>query len=146
MADPGTPFNERRGNINGVGPYDFQNPDPLDPGNTWTINFRSYENGRFMALTERGWDEAELSNYDTGNPIVVSINEATSRRVPTETTRGVEIEGMYRFDVENVGTGTIAAEDVELTVLQTPFDADQQARERATQSPIERVVRNLTGL
>lgn len=148
MADPGTPYAQRKNPVHGTGPETFPVPE-LGPGDSWTMDFRSYNKGQYMSPTgaPAGWDVLEVTNKADAISLDVEINDEWKRHVPTNETRSVENSGMYRFKVENLsGVDTLPAGEAQITVLAEPLGADRQARDQATANPLERVVRNFTGL
>lgn len=148
MADPNTPFSERNSNPEGVGPYTFELPE-LQPGETYTLNLRDRERGRFVVLSPAGYDNATIKNQSDVATIDVLINEATSYPIAPNTEPTIGMSGQYRYDITNTqesGGTVIDAGDVQLTILKEAYGADEAARSRQQEGPIRKVVRHFTGV
>lgn len=148
MADPGTLYGNRKTPTHGAGPYQFD-VGALDPGNSFRINFREYEEhgtkGYYTTITEVGFNSVTIDNQ-SGEPLVVTINENNKYPVVPNQSRSLSQEGIYDVRVANNGGATIADGDVTFTVSQSGYDGDTRAREMRKESPVRRVIRNFTGI
>lgn len=155
MPDPKGAFSERNSNPDGVGPYDFivgediGNGD-LQAGDSEILNLREYEEngtvGYYTVLSEAGYDNIMVENQDSGNNIRVNINEVGDLSVPANTIQSNQQKGMYRFEVKNVGSTTIASGDIILTIKQSGYGANEAARARLSESPLKGFLRSQFGL
>lgn len=146
MADPDAAFGNRNVPTHGVGPYEFEVPS-LDPGDSYRLDLREYEEngtrGYYTVLSEAGYDEIEIGNQ-TSHRLSAEINDVNHYPVFPDTVRGIKHDGTYVVTVTNNGTGT--ASDIVITIEQTGYDTDTQAKERRTEGPARKLIRKFTGL
>jgi hypothetical protein len=146
MADPNSSYGNRRVPTHGVGPYEFQVPD-LDPGDTHIIDLREKEEngtkGYYTVLSEAGYDVVEIGNQ-TSQRLTATLNEVNNYPVFSNSVRGIDHEGTYRIEVKNNGTGT--ASNVTVTIEQSGYNSDQQAKDERSKSPFAKVINHFTGL
>lgn len=145
MADPNANFSNRRSDPAGVGPYQFSLP-ALGAGETYILDLREREKGKYVSLSPAGFDAVEVSNLDPSNSLRVLINEANVMTVPANSVQGLSQEGMYRFEVTNHGATEISADAVTIEIQKEPYGADAAARGDLTESPLRGVIRHFTGL
>lgn len=146
MPDPNARYGQRQNPTHGAGPYTFDVPD-LAAGDAWSINLREYEKygtkGYYTVISEAGFDNIEIIN-STSQPLDVTLNETNSYRAVSDSVRSITHDGTYTVRIYNDGTGT--ASDVTLSILNTGMTADKAAKDRASESPARRIIRNFTGL
>lgn len=131
--------------LTGAGPWTFESDEALDPGQSWILDFRNMEyNGR------RRWfkqylplDDLQVTNADTGNSVGVEINNSYESRVLPNAVETFEDEGIVNVVVRNKGGSTIAVGDLVVEVSKSAYTADDEARERASRSAVEDVVRGV---
>lgn len=145
MPDPGINFESRSSDPNGRGPFEFESPE-MEPSDTWVIDFRELDKGRYLIDNEEGFDNSEIVNLNNQSAVKVTRNDVASKTVPPNTIRSFENPGQYRFEVENISGSEIEAGGVKLNVSKSAYGADQQARDSSNRGPIERVINNFTGL
>lgn len=144
MADPATPFSQRKSDPSGVGPFTFH-VGAVASGERAIFDLREMEKGRYVVASSKGYDSIEITNNSTGVTLEVEINESRSIRVPPNAIQSFNREGMYRFDVWATD-GALSDGEVTLEVAKDAFGADEESRREATQSPLRGVVRHFTGL
>lgn len=137
-------------NIDGAGPFRLVNDASIDPGEVyrWPLNSREYRhNGRkgffqdYLPL-----DSALMKNKDTNNPVVFRFNGTYEAEVEQAAADTFEQTPIARLQAENIGTGTINAEDLSIMLKKEPYTADDAARADAKRNPLEKIARNFIGL
>lgn len=142
----------REHELQGAGPWVFENENDLAPGERFRLDFRNMTyNGRRRWFTQYlPLDEAKVTNEDTGNPVRVEINDTYGGRVPANTIEDFPDAGLTTVEIVNDGGSTIAAGDVIVEVATDGYTADDHAREQraraARQSTAEQVLRKFVGL
>ena len=131
--------------LQGAGPWTFENPEALDPGETWVIDFRNMEyNGRKRWFQQYlPLDDLQVTNADTGNSIAVEINNEYESRIPANSVETFNDEGFVNLVVRNKGGSTIATGDIVLEASKSAYDVDDEARERKNRSVAEDVLRGV---
>lgn len=146
MPDPNARYGKRQNPTHGAGPYTFDLPS-LAAGDSWRIDLREYEEygtkGYYTVISEAGFDNIEVIN-STSQPLNISLNETNTYRAVSDSIRSITHDGTYTVEVRNDGTGS--ADEVTLSILNTGMTADKQAKDRASESPARRMIRNWTGL
>lgn len=146
MPDPNTDFSERRSDPDGVGPYEFTVPE-LAPGESWRLDLRERENGRFVGLSPAGYDALLVDNTSATVPLTVRLNDSQEFPVPANTSRPLTSSGTYVVEVENTSaTDTLDAGAVEVAIQKEPYGADEAARNRRGRGVVSQVVENFTGV
>jgi len=115
----------------GAGPFTRTAP-ALGAGEQWAINLaRESHNGQDRWFTPYlPMDSLRIFNNDVANPVEVTINGRYPITVLPDTIEVFSQQGIRYFTIENTGSTTIAAGDVEVSFLKEPWGADKQAQEK----------------
>lgn len=134
-----------RDTLTGAGPWTFESDADLPPGGSWVIDFRNMEyNGRKRWFKEYlPLDDLQVTNADTGNSVGVEINNSYESRVLPNAVETFEDENVVNVVIRNKGGSTIAAGDLVVEVAKSAYGADDAAREQASRSAVEQVVRDV---
>lgn len=150
MSDPAAPFSDRRSRPEGVGPYatgdEFPEVGNLGVGESYRLDLRRYERGRYTELSPAGYDAVSVVNT-SAEPLRVTLNETNSYVVPADTSKSLTHAGTYVVSVVNLGGNPLGSTDAVTVELQKePLGADEQARREAAGTPIGDVIQKFTGL
>lgn len=126
---PNTPFSQRQSDPNGVGPFQFK-LDGIASGETKILDLREMEKGKYVSLSPAGYDNLQVTNQNSSNPVTVSVNETGAFTVPSNTIESLDQQGMFRIEVTNTGGTAIAAGEVTVEIMKSAYTDDQQAREQ----------------
>lgn len=129
--------------LGGAGPWTFESP-ALAAGESWTVNLKTHEKGRYRQYLPM--DEVLAKNYDVDNRITLTVNGVYSADIDPNGKDSYGEVGIRSFRLTNDGSTGIEAGDVTVSVKSDPFDADDQARAEASRGPVRRVVEKFTGL
>lgn len=134
--------------LEGAGPFRFRPDDDLGPGETYTIPLREAErNGRkgyyrrFLPM-----DQAQITNQSDSSPLDVTYNGVHEQFIVPNAVETFDDAGIRSVAVRNAGSTAIAADEVTVELVSTPYDADDRARDRARRGPVASVVEKFTGL
>lgn len=130
------------------GPWTLSNENDLAAGDNihWDLKDMTY-NGRkayfrrFLPL-----DEAQITNLDDSNGIVVTINDAFETYIPPNSVEPITEGAIERLTVTNDGGTAIAAGSIKIELVKSAYDSDDAARDNARQGPVSAIVENYTGL
>jgi hypothetical protein len=114
----------------GAGPFQFSCPE-LATGETWHLDFRDEDrNGRaggYRPLLP--FDSLVITNRST-EPLETDINgRFSSYVVPNAVESSTDLR-IVRVYLTNDGSGTVSAGEVRVEVERTPYDRDDEVRER----------------
>jgi hypothetical protein len=155
MVGSAKPYDERRSDPNGVGPFRFRSGEDFGAGSLasgakMTLDLRNDRfngmQGYYVNLSPAGYDSLEVTNKDGSEDIHVVINENGELDVPASTTQSRRGSGMYRFTIANDGGASISQGDIVLEIQKEPLGADEAARREASANPLGSVIENFTGV
>lgn len=136
---------ERQRELQGHGPWVFEQPDDLEPGESWALNFRDMKHRKqkgyfrqFLPL-----DDLQVTNADPGNDVQFIVNHTFEGRVQANASESLSDEGLTHLQVENVGNSTISAGSVTVEVTKNAYGADEQAREQASRGVVEKAITDI---
>lgn len=130
--------------IGGAGPWQFEPDADLAPGESYVLNFRDEEKGRY-----RKWlpfDVAQVTNLDGSNAVTVTYNGIYEDTVVPSATETFSQQAVTKVRVTNAGGTTISKSDLKVSVKKEPYGADERARDQARQGPAAQLVQKFTGL
>lgn len=132
----------------GAGPWQFENENDLGAGESilWDFPNRRYNDRPGYFRPHLPFDQVVVSNVDGSNHVLVEYNGIFEQVVLPNTTESFDQAEVNRVRIVNEGSTAISAGDLKLEVLNTPYDADQAARERKERGPIGDLVNKWTGL
>jgi hypothetical protein len=149
VGDPAASFEERESPVDGVGPYRTGGALPavgsLGAGDTYTLALREFRNGRYVALSPKGYDSITVVN-ESSERLTVALNETNEYTVPARVTKEIGHAGTYRVGVTNEGGAATNAGEVVVEVQKDPIGADERARQNVRKGPLAQVVEHFTGL
>jgi len=150
MVDPKAPSGDRRSPVDGVGPYQtgeqFPEVPALGAGESYRLNLRAFDRGRYIALSEAGYDSVVITN-DSDQRLRATLNETNRYPVPSNAAKSIGHAKTYVIKVTNVDTSSISdAGGVIVEIQKDPLGADEAARRRSRQSPLSKVLEQFTGL
>lgn len=130
--------------IGGGGPWQFEPDTDLAPGESFVLNFREEEKGRFKKWMP--FDVAQITNLDGSNAVTVTYNGIFTDTVVPNASETFSQQQVASIRLTNAGGTTISATDLKVSVKTEPYGADERAREQATQPPVAQMVERFTGL
>lgn len=130
--------------IGGGGPWQFAPESDLAPGESYVLNFREEEKGRFKKWMP--FDVAQITNLDGSNAVTVTYNGIYGDTVVPNASETFSQQSVTKVRVTNAGGTTISKDDLKISVKTDPYGADERAREQARQPPVAQVVERFTGL
>lgn len=128
----------------GGGPWTDENQDPLDPGDSIVRDYERDDHGKLRPWTPM--DSIQVKNFDASNRIYVEINGQYTLVVEPNAAETFTEAGVIRWRITNKGGGTIDPGDVVVSASVDPYDADDAAKSKADQHPIERMIRGTLNL
>lgn len=128
--------------LQSAGPWTFSPDNDLSVGESYVLNFENMKlNGSKGGYRQHlPFDNLQITNQDGSNVIEISINGRHSAEVVPNAVESYSDAGVRRVVVTNVGSSAISAGDLTVEVSSDAYDADQAARDRAAQSPLEAAV------
>jgi hypothetical protein len=134
--------------LTGAGPWLFDNPNGLSPGEPWVIDLPGMKyNG------QSGWfkkylplDISQVTNTNTSENVRVVYNGQYEDLVLANSVETFSDQGIRRVRVVNASDNVIPAGDIAVSLKKEPYGADERAREETKKGPIANVVENFTGL
>lgn len=136
--------------VTGAGPWSFSPDEPLEVGEPWRLNFRTMTHrgqpryfNRYLPL-----DDLVVTNRDTAAVLEVTVNDQFDTLVEPSQTRSWDKAGVATVEILNRSSNPAAVDPgaINVEVSTEGVTADTAARREATQSPIGKVVENVTGL
>jgi len=130
------------------GPWLFENPEQLSPGEAWKVDFRERQyNGRKRYFKPHlPLDTSQITNRSSSEPIKATYNGRFETYVVPNAVETFSDQGITFVRVVNDGANNIAAGEVVLEVAKDAYDADDEARKEAKRGQIANVVENFTGI
>lgn len=136
-------ISEERGT--GAGPWLFDNDSALPAGGSMYLDFPNmeYQGTKRFFVKHMPFDEAQITNADTGNPLRVTYNGLYEDIVVPNAVESFGNQGVTTIRVVNAGTTSIDAGDVSVAVKKEPYGADDMAREERTEPWAQRAANDI---
>jgi hypothetical protein len=135
--------------LDGAGPFRFRPDADLGPGETFVLDLREEpRNGKKGGYKRYlPFDESQITNESTGAALDVTYNGVFDQYVLPNAVESFDQTGIVRVEVRNASaTDTVAAADLTVELVETPYDADDAARAEAERGQLAHVVEKFTGL
>lgn len=130
--------------IGGAGPWQFVPETDLAPGESYVLNFRDEEKGRYKKWLP--FDVAQVTNLDGSNAVTVTYNGIFEDTVVPNASETFSQQSVTKVRLTNAGSTTITADDLRVSVKKEPYGADDHARAQAQQGPAAQMIQKFTGL
>ncbi len=133
--------------ITGGGPWTFE-PDEIQPGDSYQLDLRNmtYNNQRGFFRQYIPLDVLLVTNDSDEVRVRVDISHEFGGVVYPGSQKSFDETPISNLRFENVSSVPISSPELLIELQRSSYDADEAARERATEGPMRRVIRNFTGL
>jgi len=130
----------RHNDLRGAGPWSFQPTTDLAPGETFHLDFRNREKGKFKEFLPLDTYQVQNSSAQMAQ---LELNNKYADAIAPNSVESDDRQAFSYLSVTNIGGSAIPKEDLRITVKKNPTGADEQSRKEMSGSWPERALNDL---